>query len=277
MADVFQSIWLWMASFLDQFMPRYVLPNLQLIIQVIILLVIAYVVGKISKVLVAKILSVIGLKRITSRTWAESVLHVTGYKGTIVELIGDLVKWLIYILFLAVIIQTIGFAGVADIFTQIAIFMPRFIAAILIIVIGFIIADFFGKVFEEAGRRFFQDDVVSSLSGGLAKYMIAIVAIIMALSIIGIDALSLTMMFSIILIAVVAIFIIGIKDILPNFTGGLHLKRTLKIGESIKIGEYSGTVEKIDSMSITLKNKHKHITIPNTMLLNKPIERIKKD
>jgi hypothetical protein len=270
---ILQNIWVWIVGFLNQFIPNYILPNLQLIIQIIILLFVAYIIGKIGKIITTKILGVVGLKRITAKTWAESILRVTGYKGTIVELIGDLVKWLIYILFLAVIIQIIGFPGVADWFNQIAGFMPRFIGAILIIAIGFIIADFFGNVFGEAARRFFEEDMISSLTGGLIRYSIAVIVIIMALSIIGIDTLSLIVMFALILTTIIIILAIGIKDVFPNFTAGIHLKKTLKIGEQIKIGSYTGVVEKINPLSITLKNREKRILIPNSFLIKNPIER----
>jgi len=270
----FQSLWTWIVSFFNNFIPNYILPNLQLIIQVFILLVVAYVVGKIGKFIVTRILSASGFKRITTRTWAESILRVTGYRGTIVGLIGDLVKWLIYIAFLAVIIETIGFPGVADLFAQLAVFMPRFIGAIIIVVIGFIVADFFGRVFEEAGRRFLKEDILASLSGGIVKYSIAIVVIIMALSLMGIDPTSLTVMFAIILVAFMAAILIGIRDIFPSYTASLPIRQSIKIGDKIKIGQHSGLVEKIEPLSVTLKKGRKRIIIPNSILIKEPIEKI---
>ncbi|MFQ5647889.1 MAG: hypothetical protein ACE5FW_01515, partial [Candidatus Aenigmatarchaeota archaeon] len=192
----FQFAWNWLVVFFTQTLPGLVLPNLQLIVQLIVLIIIGYIVGRLAKVIMVKLLGVVGLKRITTRTWAESILRATGYRGTIVELISDMVKWLIYILFLAVIIQTLGLPGVADLFTQIAAFMPRFIGAILIIVIGFIVADFFGKVFEEAGRHFLEEEVLSKLSGGLIKYSIALITIIMALALVGLETSALTILFT---------------------------------------------------------------------------------
>jgi len=268
-----QSLWIWIVSFFSNFIPNYIVPNLQLIVQIIILIIVAYVVGKITKFAVTRILSVSGFKRITTRTWAENVLRITGYKGTIVGLIGDLVKWLIYIAFLAVIIETIGFPGVAGLFTQFAVFMPRFIGAIIIIVIGFIIADFFGRVFEEAGRRFLKEEILASLSGGVVKYSIAIVIVIMALSLLGIDPTSLTVMFTVVLVAFVAAILIGIKDIFPSYTASITVKQSLKVGERVKIGQYSGIVEKIEPLSIILKSGKKRIVIPNTILIKEPIEK----
>jgi small-conductance mechanosensitive channel len=261
-------------TFVQRLVPDYIIPNISLIIYVFLLLIAGYIAGKVCKLIVTKILAAVGLKRLTTRTWAESVIRITGYKGTIVELIGDIVKWILYITFLGIIIQAIGFPGVADIFTQTAVFLPRLIAAILIVVIGFIIADFFGKVFEEAGSRLLDEGILASLSGGIARYSIAIVVIIMALSLIGIDPAALTIMFAVVLAAFVVSILIGTRDILPTFSAGIAIKGSIKIGDKIKIGQYTGVVEKLGPTSMTLKNGKKHILIPNSMLIKEPIEKL---
>ncbi|RLI96625.1 MAG: hypothetical protein DRO99_04155 [Candidatus Aenigmatarchaeota archaeon] len=266
-------VWSWLMGFLQNLVPEYILPNIPVIIQVAVLLAAGYISGKLAKLIVTKLMSAIGLKRITTRTWAESVIKITGYSGTIVELIGDLVKWIVYVAFLGMIIQTIGFPGVADIFTQTAAFMPRFIGAILIIVIGFIIADFFGKVFEEAGNRFLKEDLLASLSGGVMKYSISIVVVIMALSLIGIDSLSLTIMFSIILIAFVISVVIGLRDILPSYSAGFSIRGDIKVGDKVKIGKYSGVVEKIEPLSMVLRSGKKRIIVPNGVVMKEAIEK----
>jgi len=190
-----------------------------------------------------------------------------------VELIGDLVKWLVYILFLAIIIQTLGLPGVADIFTSVAIFIPRFIGAILIIAIGFLIADFFGKIFEEATRSFLEEDMLSSIAGGIVKYSVSLIAIIMSLALLGLDITTLIVMFSMILAAVIVVLLLGIKDVLPNYTSGVHIRKMVKPGEFIRIGKYSGVVERFEPLSITLKDGQKRISVPNSIILNNVIEK----
>lgn len=270
---IFNSVQGFTVATLNDIIPTYIIPNIQIIFQLVLLLVLSYIIGKVVKMLTVKILGVIGLRRITSRSWAESILKVTGYRGSIVELIGDLVKWLVYILFLAVIIQTLGLPGVADIFTSVAAFIPRFIGAILIIAIGFIIADFFGKIFEEAGRSFLGEDILSSLAGGLVKYSISLIAIIMSLSLIGLDSISITIMFSLILVAIITVLMMGIKDIFPNYTAGIHLRKILKPGETITVGNYSGVVVKLDALSVVIKNGQRKLSIPNSYVFSTPIEK----
>lgn len=266
--------WAWLVSFFSGLIPNYILPNLQIILQVLILLVVAYISGRVGKTLTVKLLSVAGLKKITIRSWTDDILKAVGYRGTIVGLIGDLVKWFIYILVLSTIIQTLGLPGLVSIFNQITGFVPRFIVAILIVVVGFLIADFFGKIFEEAGKRFLADETLGVFSGGLIKYSVALVSVIMSLAMIGLDTTALSIMFAILLSGIVIILVFGIKDMLPGITSGIHLKRNLKLGERIKVGNYSGVVQKIGSVSVELRDGSKSYTVPNTLFLNTVVERI---
>jgi hypothetical protein len=280
MLDIGQLIepaWVWLNNFAVQVVPNYILPNLQLIIQVALLLIGGYVVGRIAKSITIRLLAMAGLKKITLRTWTDDILKAVGYKGNIIGLIGDLVKWFIYILVFGLIIEALGFAGVFSIFSQIAGFVPRFIAAILIIVVGFLIADFMGRVFEEAGRSMLRDEVISFVSGGLAKYSIAIITIIMALSIMGLDTASLNIIFAVILVSVVALTIIGVKDIMPNIAAGVHLRRNLKVGERIRINGHTGLVERIDSASVILRvSDSKRVSVPSSFFVRSPYERVRK-
>ena len=269
--EFFGSLWAWFADFLGNLGPNYILPNLRLFAQIAILLVVAYIAGRICKAIVVKILSVAGLKKISVRSWTDDILKAVGYKGTIVSLIGDLVKWFIYIIFFGIIIETIGLPGLVNIFNQIASFVPRFIVSILVVVVGFLIADFLGKMFEEAARRILQDETVSAFSGGVIKYSIALMSVIMALSLIGLDTVSLLIILTIVLVASIAILLLGLKDMIPNFAAGLHLKKALKVGTEVRIGKYSGKVDKVEPLCTVIRNGKTHITIPNSDVMKSPI------
>jgi len=177
LTEFFGGLWVWLVGFFTGLIPNYILPNLQIILQVLILLIVAYISGRVGKTLTIKLLSVAGLKKITIRSWTDDILKAVGYRGTIVGLIGDLVKWFIYILVLSTIIQTLGLPGLVNIFNQITGFVPRFIVSILIVVVGFLIADFLGKIFEEAGKRFLADETLGIFSGVFIKYSIALVSV----------------------------------------------------------------------------------------------------
>ncbi|MCK4531444.1 MAG: mechanosensitive ion channel [Candidatus Aenigmarchaeota archaeon] len=271
--EFLQVAYAWIINFLQEFFPRYVIPNLQFIIQIILIIVVGYIAGRVCKAIVRKILYVTGLKRMTARTWTEDILRVTGYKGDVAEFIGDLVKWSIYILTLAVIVQFLGFTTIASLFNQVIIFVPRLILAILVIIVGFMVADFFGKVFEEASRKFLREDVLAKFSGGLMKYSVSMVAVIIAFGLIGLDINAMLILFSALLAVVVIVFAVGLKDLIPNLTATIHLKNTLKVGDRIKVGKYSGVVERIDPFAVVLRVNRKNVILPSSLLVKEPIEK----
>jgi small-conductance mechanosensitive channel len=238
-----------------------------------LLLLLAYIVGHVGKAISIKLLSMVGLRRTDVRSMTDDTLKAIGYKGTVADLIGDLVKWFVYLIFFGLIIEILGLPQLFVVFNTVAFFIPKIIGAILIIVMGFLVADFMGGAFGEAAKRFFNDDFLASISGGLIKYSIAMIVIIMGLAIIGIETMALLVLFAFMLLGSIIILTLGMKDMFPNFTAGVHLKQTLKVGEHIKVGEYSGIVETIGTLSVTLDSGSRKISIPNSVLVNNPVEK----
>lgn len=268
----FQSVWLWISDFSARLIPDYIIPNLTIILQLILIVVSAYIVGKIGKFLTKRLLNIVGLKRLTEKSWAESVLRITGYKGSIVELISDLVKWLIFIVFFTFVLQTVGLSEVADIFGQIAIFVPKFIGAILLIVIGFIIADFFGKVFGEASSKFMGSEGFGYFIGGIVRYTIGLVVLIMSLALIGVETAALAILLSALLATLIIIITFAIKDVMPEISAGMRVKSLYKVGDKIKVSGQSGVIDDIQPMYLKLKTRNAMVSIPNSTIAKEVIE-----
>lgn len=271
--SLWQSIVTWLGQFSSRLLPDYIIPNLWLIFEVVLILIVAYIIGRVGKTVTKRILSIVGLNRLTAKSWADNVLKVAGYRGSIVELIGDLVKWLIYILFFTLILQMVGLSGVADIFSQIANFVPRFIGAILLIVVGFIIADFFGKVSEEAGGKFMEDLHLGRFVGGVIRYTVGMVVLVMSLALLGLDIVALAILLSALLVILIVITIVGIKDMLPEITAGIQVREMLKVGDRVKVAGYGGVVEEMKPLVTKLSTGKSVIIMPNSMLTENPVEK----
>lgn len=263
----------WFADVSARLVPEYIIPNLTLILQIVLILAVAYIVGKVGKVLTRRLLNVVGLSRLTEKSWAEGVLKITGYRGSIVELIADLVKWLIYILFFTFILQAAGLPGVSDIFGQVATFVPRFIGAILLIAVGFIIADFFGKVFQEASAKMLGGEDLGKFVGGLVRYTVGMVVLIMSLALLGVETAALAILLSALLVTIIIITSLGIKDTVPEITAGLQIRSSLRPGDRIKVAGHSGMIEEIGQLMTKLKTKNSVVIIPNTTMSRGIVEK----
>ena len=94
----------------------------------------------------------------------------------------------------------------------------------------------------------------------------------MAFSLLGLDTASLIVILAIILVSSVAILLISMKDIFPNFAAGIHLNRALKVGQEVRIGKYAGRVEKVEPLHTIIRNGKVSIAIPNSEIIKNPIE-----
>jgi small-conductance mechanosensitive channel len=135
------------------------------------------------------------------------------------------------------------------------------------------VADFLGKVFEEAGRRIFSEETISFISGAIVKYTVALVSVVMALGLVGLDAFALNIVLAVLLVGAVAVLIIAIREILPDFTAALYLKKQLRRGEFVRVGNNKGVVESVDSISVTLRDGEKRIMIPSSVFVKNPVEK----
>ncbi len=84
---------------------------------------------------------------------------------------------------------------------------------------------------------------------------------------------ALIILFSAMLMIIVVITGIGLKDIVPNFTAGVHVRGMMKVGDRVKFRNYSGVVERISPYSVDIRVNRKTVTIPNSMLIKEPFEK----
>ena len=162
----------------------------------------------------------------------------------------------------------------------------QFIAAFLILVIGLVV----GRALGNALRRIFKSMELNNLfKTGLklkfnaetflssaVAFIVYFIAILLALSQVGVSINTLKTIF---LIFVVIVFLIGLlasKDLLPNLFAGLYLMKTkkIKVGKSIKIRGFEGTVVDFNLIETKISTlKEEEVYIPNS-LLNKELVRL---
>jgi len=157
-------------------------------------------------------------------------------------------------------------------------FLTNLIVAVIILLVGFIVGRLVGKlvykmlhefelnkVIEKVGIKFNLEDILKYF----VTYLIYFVAIIWALSELGLSTIILnTLLIAVIVIIIVAI-ILGIKDFIPNAFAGLSIskKGLIREGDTIKINGLQGRVKKINLAETEVITKGKDIIIvPNVNL-----------
>jgi len=166
--------------------------------------------------------------------------------------------------------------------------MIKLIAAIAVLLIGLIAARIISRLIkkvlhelelnrilkEQAGVKIPVEEFVSSL----AKYLIYFIAIIWALTELGLQTVILYIILAIVLVILVSFIILAFKDFIPNITAGffIHQKNIIKKGDYIKVKDIEGKVMNISLVETTIKSNGDTIYLPNSVLTKNEIRKIKK-
>jgi len=137
------------------------------------------------------------------------------------------------------------------------------------LIISFILIKLFSFLINKATKKFDIEITLNYLLKDLIKYSIYIIALIIILSLVGIDIGGLVVSLGIVSI------IIGFaaRDIISSFVSGMFIlaDKTVKIGEIIEVNNIKGEVKKLGFRTTTLVTADNLIvTIPNGVLAKNP-------
>jgi hypothetical protein len=155
------------------------------LIGAIILLVAGWILSDLIARLVSTLLKRIGFETMAQRTGVSGFITLTGARDTSASsVVAELVKWLIRLVFIEMAAEVLHITAVTALINAIVLFIPSLIVALVIVMVGFLIASFVGTVVRGgAAEMGFRSP---NLLAGAARAVIIGLAVLMALSQIGI-------------------------------------------------------------------------------------------
>lgn len=122
------------------------------------------------------------------------------------------------------------------------------------------------KILSKVGITYNLESWISSL----VSFLIYLVTIVFFLNQLGITSVVLYLIVGGILMLIILTFLVGLKDIIPNFVAWILLQRKGKIkeGRRIDVREISGTVEKVGYLETEIRTDSGDILyVPNALFL----------
>ena len=185
------------------------------ILLVLIILVIGWVISKLVKTIVTRVLKVVKLDSLSERIGLDGLLSKGGMHYSFSELIGIICYWLVLLVTFVVAINAIGLPVAADLLSKVVLYIPNVIAAIFILILGMFIASLLRNIIQTAASNAGISHV--NALGKIVEIMIIVFAIAIALEQLNIGAkiieLTVGILLSSIGLAVGLAFGLGCKDI----------------------------------------------------------------
>lgn len=147
---------------------------------------------------------------------------------------------------------------------------PRAIAALAILVIGYLAAKIMASLLRKAMRKAGIDATLVSFLSNLSYMLLMVLVVIAALTKLGVDTTS----FAAVLAAAGLAIGFALKDSLGNFASGVMIiaLRPFKVGDLVEAAGMEGVIDEISVFATKLRTKdYRVIIVPNGSITSEPI------
>ena len=148
------------------------------LIGAIVILIVGYIVAKILQAVVARVLKAVGFDGWMERSGIKQFFDRAQTNQTPATILGKLVFWFVFIIAITMATDALGIQQVSEVFSQLIAYIPNIIAAVLILVLAGLLAQFVAGLVRGATGI--------DILGTIAQAAIIVYAVFAALTQLGI-------------------------------------------------------------------------------------------
>lgn len=224
-----------------------------------------------------------GLRSLTGKvfgTWAQKIavkisrifgsgevdarLQKSSTRSSVSRALQALVFWVVFLIFATIATETLGLDIVSLWLSRLVGYLPRFLGALLVILLGILIGSPVRTAVTAASGTagFAYPEVL----GQMARLGILVVSVVVAFDQIGLDVAFLIVMIAVISGAMLGgaalAFGLGARASVGNILASHYLHRTFQVGHRIRIGDIEGKILEITPTSVILDAGEGRTVIP---------------
>lgn len=260
--NTFQTL---IAQFVN-FVPKF--------IGAVVVLGIGVLVAKILSSLIQRTLKAASFDRFGDKLNEIDIIRQLQTEIKLSEIIAKVLYYFILLVFITAATETLGVAAITGMVTSLVNFIPKLIAAAIMLQVGVLVADVLKRGVVSLCNSF----RISSgrILGTVVFFFILIITIISALGQAGINTELLESSFNLLIGAVFLAFAVGYglasRDVMANILSSFYTKNKFKEGQTIRLEGITGQIIQVDSTSLTLQTGESTTTIPMQLLQTKTVE-----
>jgi hypothetical protein len=207
-----------------------ILAYLPILLGALIILIVGWIVAKVIRRAIDWLLKTVRFDALADKAGVSEVLRKGDLRITASQVVSGLVYWLIIIMVLVMTVDALGLPKGSDVLASVFAYVPKVIAALLVLVVAVFLASFVsGIVLIAAGNAKLPKP---ELLASICRWAIIIFAVTIAMEELGIAPLLVGTAFNIILggvvLALALAFGLGGKDAAAKYLEELKQKRSGK-------------------------------------------------
>lgn len=153
------------------FMPR--------LLAALVILFFGWVLAKLLRAGMLRLLRIVQFQRLAEKSGLEAFLEQGNVNITLSRLLSDIVYWLVLLIVIVSVSQSLGLEVVARLFTRVINYVPNILAAILVLVFGALIARFINRLIFAYLKRVGVSNALTIST--IAEYGVQVFVIFVAL------------------------------------------------------------------------------------------------
>ncbi len=205
-----------------------IMTYLPILLGALVILIVGWLVAKAIKRIVDWLLKLIRFDALADKAGISEILKKGNLEISAGEVISRLVYWLIVIMVLVMAVDALGLPKASDVLASLFAYVPKVIAALLVLVVAMFLASFVSGIVRTAAGN--ANLPKPEMFAGVSRWAIIIFAVTISLEQLGIASLLVTATFNIILggvcLALAIAFGLGGKDIVANYLEELKKRRS---------------------------------------------------
>lgn len=224
----------------------------------------ARVLRAITRKVIAHLLERLSRQRVARTSAIDSRMQQTQTYQSAPAVVAAIVYFMVLIFFFAAAIEALGLPTISNVLSLITAYLPRVLAAVMIVFVGLWAGDFVNTVVNRAAGV--KAIGYAPLIGRALQILIGIVFLIVAVGQLGIDSsvlvITLAIVFASTFGAAALAFGLGARTTVGNIIAARYVKRGYNPGDTVKIGDIQGKVSEITDTAVMLDSPEGRVMVP---------------
>lgn len=247
------------------------LPNF---VAAIVILIVGYFISRALRFVLSQGLARAGFNALSTKVGVSGAMECANITMSPSDIIGKLGFWVVMLTFLVTATETLGLPRVSETLDEFVLYLPKVMAAVLILILGLFIAHFVRDVVRGSAQSIgveYAKPLATAAHGVLF-------VVIISLSINQLD-INTRLLDSVISIFIAAIAVavalslgLGTRTHASNIIAGVYARDIFKVGQHIVIDRSEGEIKSIGSLKTHIEQTDGSILIiANKHLIEKPV------
>jgi len=240
----------------------------------LIILVIGYLIAWLARGLLGFVLRHAKFDPLVERTGITGTLRGLGVRTPLSQIVVQTVFVLLLLSFLITSTRLMGLEAVARVLEQVLTFLPNLIAALVVFLLGGIVAKFVGDVVTRVSTE--ANLGYAGRVGRLVQYLISLFVVVIALGVLGLDTAilvtALTIGIAAFGLALGLALGLGARNTVQHILAGYYTRQRFAVGRSIVFNQARGEITSIGSVNTVVATVDGDLVIPNALLIESVVQ-----